>query len=345
VCAASERGDPVTRNWLRSLIVVALVTLLTTAAAQQSGKVPTVGVLMLASGPHDTVVEAFRRGMGDLGYVEGRNVRIEHRSALGKIELLPQLAEELVATHVDVIVAGAVVTARAARNATSTVPIVVAFHDYDPVAAGLIERFNRPGGNFTGVFGRQPDLAGKRIELLRETLPRISRLAVLSDASSGDVSRGEMSRIQHEELEPLARSAGLELQLIEVRAPYDFRAAFKAAKAKKVGAVMVLFSPVFYSLPWRVRLAEAALAARLPTIFQDSDNVRAGGLISYGTDVADDWGRAAYFVDRLLKGAKPEDLPVERVSNFRLAVNLRTAKALGLKVPQSILLRADEVIQ
>ena len=258
---------------------------------------------------------------------------------------LPQLAEELVASGADVIVTGAVAPASAARDASSTVPIVVAFHDYDPVAARLIERFNRPGGNLTGVFARQSDLAGKRIELLREMLPQVSRVAVLSDASTGDVSRGEASRILHEELEPLARSAGLELQLVEVRPPYDFRAAFKAAKAKKAAAVMVLFSPVFYSLPWRPRLAQAALAARLPTIFQDSDNVKAGGLISYGTDVADDWGRAAYFVDRLLKGAKPQDLPVERVSNFKLVINLKTAKALGLTVPQSILLRADEVIQ
>ena len=341
----ADEVDPVTRSWLRSLIAVAVAAVATAVAAQQSGRVPTVGVLMLAAGPHEPVVEAFRRGMRDLGYVEGRNVTIEHRSASGKVELLPQLAEELVASGADVIVTGAVAPASAARDASSTVPIVVAFHDYDPVAARLIERFNRPGGNLTGVFARQSDLAGKRIELLREMLPRVSRVAVLSDASTGDVSRGETSRIQHEELEPLARSAGLELQLVEVRAPYDFGAAFKAAKAKKAGAVMVLFSPVFYSMPWRPRLAQAALEARLPTVFQDSDNVKAGGLISYGTDVADDWGRAAYFVDRLLKGAKPQDLPVERVSKFKLVINLKTAKALGLTVPQSILLRADEVIQ
>jgi putative ABC transport system substrate-binding protein len=324
---------------------VALAMVAGVAAAQQSEKIPTVGVLMLAAGPHDTVVEAFRGGLRELGYVEGRNIRIEHRSALGKIELLPQLAEELVGNGVQVIIAGAVAPARAAREATDTIPIVVAFHDYDPVAAGLIERFNRPGGNLTGVFGRQSDLAGKRIELLRELLPRVSRVAVLWDASSGDVSRGEVSRMQRDELEPLARAAGLELQLIEVGAPYDFQAAFKAAKAKKAQAVMVLFSPVFYSSPWRARLAQAALAARLPTIFQDSDNVKAGGLISYGSDVSDTWGRAAYFVDRVLKGAKPQDLPVERVSEFKLVVNLKTAKALGLTIPQSILLRADEVIR
>ena len=332
-------------GWLRILLAVAFATVATAAAAQQSGKVPAVGVLMLAAGPHDTVVEAFRHGLRELGYVEGRDIRIEHRSALGKIELLPQLAEELVGLRVDVIVVGAVAPARAAREASNTVPIVVAIHDYDPVAAGLIDSFSRPGGNLTGVFGRQSELAGKRIELLRELLPRVSRVAVLWDASSGEGSRGEVSRMQREELEPAARSAGFNLQLIEVRAPYDFQAAFKAAKTKKAGAVMVLFSPVFFSSPWRAQLAQAALAARLPTIFQDPDNVEAGGLISYGADVAGTWGRAAYFVDRVLKGAKPQDLPVEQVSKFKLVLNLKTAKALGLTIPESILLRADEVIR
>ena len=332
-------------GWLRSVLVVAFATVATAAAAQQSGKVPAVGVLMLAAGPHDTVVEAFRHGLRELGYVEGGNIRIEHRSALGNIDLLPQLAEELVGLRVDVIVVGAVAPARAAREASNRVPIVVAIHDYDPVAAGLIDSFSRPGGNLTGVFGRQSELAGKRIELLRELLPRVSRVAVLWDASSGEGSRGEVSRMLHEELEPAARSAGLNLQLIEVRAPYDFQAAFKAARTKKAGAAMVLFSPVFYSSPWRARLAQAALAARLPTIFQDPDNVEAGGLISYGTDIAETWGRAAYFVDRVLKGTRPQDLPVEQVSKFKLVVNLKTAKALGLTIPESILLRTDEVIR
>ena len=332
-------------GWLRSVLVVAFATVATAVAAQQSGKVPAVGVLMLAAGPHDTVVEAFRHGLRELGYVEGRNIRIEHRSALGNIDLLPQLAEELVGLRVDVIFVGAVAPARAAREASNTVPIVVAIHDYDPVAAGLIDSFSRPGGNLTGVFGRQSELAGKRIELLRELLPRVSRVAVLWDASSGEGSPGEVSRMLHEELEPAARFAGFNLQLIEVRAPYDFQAAFKAAKTKKAGAVMVLFSPVFFSSPWRAQLAQAALAARLPTIFQDPDNVEAGGLISYGADVAGTWGRAAYFVDRVLKGAKPQDLPVEQVSKFKLVLNLKTAKALGLTIPESILLRADEVIR
>jgi putative ABC transport system substrate-binding protein len=335
----------VIRGLLRSVLAVAFATAATAAAAQQSGKVPTVGVLMLASGPHDTVVEAFRRGLRELGYVEGRNIRIEHRSALGNMEMLPQLAEELVGLGVDVIVVGAVAPARAAKRASNTVPIVAAFHDYDPVAAGLIDSFSRPGGNVTGVSGRQSELAGKRIELLRELLPGVSRVAVLWDASSGEGSRGDVSRVQREELEPIARSVGLNLEFIEVRAPYDFRAAFKAARTRKAGAVMVLFSPVFYSSPWRARLAQAALAARLPTMFQDPDNVEAGGLISYGTDVAGTWGRAAYFVDRVLKGAKPQDLPVEQVSKFKLVVNLKTSKTLGLTIPESILMRTDEVIR
>ena len=333
------------RAWLRSILAIALATAATAVSPEQSSKIPSVGVLMLAAGPHDTVVEALRGGLRELGYVEGRNIRIEHRSALGNIELLPQLAEELVALRVDVIVVGAIAPARAAKVASNTVPIVMAFYDYDPVAAGLIDSFSHPGGNLTGVFGRQSELAGKRIELLRELLPRLSRVAVFWDASSGVESRHEVSRMHHEELEPVARAAGLKLQLIEVRAPYDFQSAFRAAKAKKAGAVMVLFSPVFYSAPWRTRLAQAALAAGMPTIFQDRDNVEAGGLISYGGDVANTWGRAAYFVDRVLKGAKPQDLPVEQLSKFKLAVNLKTAKALGLTVPESILLRADEMMR
>jgi len=331
--------------WRRSILAIVLATAASAAAAEQSSKMASVGVLMLVAGPQDTVVEVFRSGLRELGYVEGRDIRIEPRSARGNIELLPQLAQELVRLRVDVIVVGAIAPARAAREASNTVPIVMAFYDYDPVAAGLIDSFSHPGGNLTGVFGRQSELAGKRIELLRELLPRLSRVGVLWDASSGVESRHEVSRMQREELEPVARAAGIKLQLIEVRGPYDFPAAFKAAKAKKAEAVMVLFSPVFYSAPWRARLAQAALAARMPTIFQDRDNVEAGGLISYGGDVANTWGRAAYFVDRVLKGAKPQDLPVEQVSKFKLAVNLKTANALGLTIPESILLRADEVMR
>jgi putative ABC transport system substrate-binding protein len=331
--------------WLRSLLAVAFAMTATAAVPEQPGKIPSVGVLMLAAGPHDTVVEALRSGLRELGYVEGQNIKIEHRSALGNVGLLPRLAEELTRIPVDVLVVGAVAPARAAMQASNRVPIVMAFYDYDPVSAGLIESFSRPGHNLTGIFGRQSELAGKRVELLREILPKVSRVAVLWDASSGADSRHEVSRIQHEELEPMARAAGLNLQLIEVCAPYDFQAAFKAARGKKAEAVMVLFSPVFYSAPWRSRLATAALAVRLPTIFQDRDNVEAGGLISYGGDVANTWGRAAYFVDRILKGAKPQDLPVEQVAKFKLAVNLKTAKALGLTIPESILLRADEVVR
>ena len=245
--------------WLRSIVAVALATGATAAAPEESRKVPSVGVLMQAAGPGDKVVEALRGGVHELGYVEGHNIRIEPRSALGNVDLLPQLAEELIGLRVDVIVVGAVTPARAASGASNTVPIVMAFYDYDPVAAGLIDSFSRPGGNLTGVFGRQSELAGKRIELLRELLPRLSRVAVLWDASSGAESRREVSRMQHEELEPAARAAGLSLQLVEVRAPYNFQAAFKSARAKKVGAVMVLFSPAFYVAPWRGQLAQAGL--------------------------------------------------------------------------------------
>ena len=247
---------------------------------------------------------------------------------------LPGLAEELVRLKVDAIVAGTEASVRAAKKATGTIPIVMVMYDYDPVASGLIDSISRPGGNITGIFPRHSDLVGKRLELLKEAVPRLSRVAVFWDA---------YSRRQLDELEPAARSLGVQLQLIELRAPYDFEMAFKAVKQKKAGAVMFLFSPVFYVQ--RARIAALALKNGLPTVFQNHEYVEDGGLLSYGPSRVDTFGRAPYFIDRLLKGAKPADLPIEQPTKFKLVVNLKTAKALGIKVPESILLRADEVIR
>ncbi len=207
-------------------------------------------------------------------------------------------------------------------------------YDYDPVAAELIDSFSRPGGNITGLFTRQSELVGKRLELLKQALPGVSRVAVFWDS---------FGRRQLEELEPAARSLGIQLQLVELRAPYDFEVAFKAAKQKGAGAVTLLFSPLFYAQ--RAQIGALAVKYRLPMVISQPDYVEPGGLLSYGPRWADTWGRAAYFIDRLLKGTKPSDLPVERTTNFKLVVNLRTAKALGITIPESMLLRADEVIQ
>ncbi len=302
--------------------------------AQQSAKVPVIGVLMAAAGPRDSVVEAFRQGLREQGYVEGQNIAIEFRGARGRPERLPTLARELVRLNVDVIFAAAESALRAAKQATSTIPIVMVAYDYDPVASGLIGSVARPGGNITGVSSLHSELIGKRLELLRELLPGISRVAVLWD------SFGER---QLRELENAARSVRVSLQPVELKAPYDFESAFKAAVSGGARALMVLFSPVFYVQ--RSRIATLAAKSRLPTISQDPEYVEAGGLISYGPSLADTFGRAAYFVDRILKGAKPADLPVETPTRFQLRINPKAAKALGLTIPQSVLIRADQLGQ
>jgi putative ABC transport system substrate-binding protein len=304
------------------------------ATAQQPTKVPVIGDLMVAAGPRDSVVEALRLGLRDLGYVEGRDFRIEYRSAEGRADQLPRLAEELVRLKVDVIVTGTEISTRAAKQATSTIPIVAILPDHDPVASGLIDSFNRPGGNITGLTVRNTQLAGKRLQLLKEMLPGLSRVAVLWDP----FVRGEV-----EELKFAARSLGLQLQLLEVKAPYDFDAAFRTAKRQKVGAVMLLSSPQVYRR--RVQLGALALENNLPADAPFHDLTKAGGLMSYSTDPQDGFYRAAYFIDRLLKGAKPSDLPFEQTENVRFVVNMKTAKALGLTIPQSVVVQANQVIE
>jgi putative ABC transport system substrate-binding protein len=302
--------------------------------AQQSSKVPVVGLLMLSSGPNDPIIERIRRELRGLGYEDGQTIRIEYRGAQGQVDRLPQLAQELVDLKVDAIIVGAESIARAARQATTTIPIIMVAYDYDPVAAGLVDSLSRPGGNVTGVFPRSSDLVGKNLELLKELLPRASHVAVLYDA---------LGTRQLEALKPAARALGVQLRLVEVRAPYDYNAAFKDATTKKADALMVLGSA--HSYVARDQIAKLALQYKLPTISGGDALVRAGGLISYGADIFATWGRTAYFVDRVLKGASPATLPIEQPTQYLLVLNLRTAKALGITVPQSILLRADEVIQ
>ena len=302
--------------------------------AQQAERVAVVGRLAVNNGgANDPIEEALRKGLRELGYVEGRTIRIEFRTAQGDADRLPRLAEELVRLNVDVIVTGTEISTRAAKQATSTIPIVAILPDHDPVASGLIESFNRPGGNITGLTARNTQLAGKRLELLKEMLPGLARVAVLWDP---------FVRTEVKELKIAARSLGIQLQLVEVKAPYDFDAAFTAAKRQKAGAVMMLSSPQVYIR--RVQLGALALKHKVPAEAPFRDLTAAGGLMTYSTDITDSFGRAAYFIDRLLKGAKPSDLPFEQSATIKLVVNLKTAKALGITIPQSILLRADEVI-
>jgi putative ABC transport system substrate-binding protein len=323
-----------TRRSFLLAVALSLASWASASRAQQPDRVPVVGLLMVNAARHETVIEALRNGLTKLGYKEGKNFTIEYRVAQGQVDRLPRLADELVQRKVDVIVVGADASGHAAKQATSTIPIVLVAHDHDPVASGLIQSLSRPGGNVTGVVALQSELVGKRLELLKEAIPGVSRIAVFWDV---------FGQRQLEALEPAERSLGLRLHLVELRTPYNYQRAFRAARAKGEGAALILFSPVFYSD--RSRIAATALENRLPVISQDHDLTRAGGFMSYGPALADTWERAAYFVDRLLKGAKPSELPVEQVSNFKFVVNQKTATALGVTVPQSIMLRADEVIR
>lgn len=263
-----------------------------------------------------------------------RNISFEYRRAQGQAERLPQLAKELVSLKADVILLGNEEALRAAKGANGTIPIVMIFLGDDPVAAGLIDSLSRPGGNVTGIAVGQRELVGKRLELLKELLPGVSRVAVFWDA----YGRGQL-----DQLASAARSLGLQLELIELQAPYDFKAAFRAAKKREAGAVLLMFSPVFNQQ--RREIAALSVDYHLPTISGNFNLARVGALMSYGYDNVASFGRAAYFVDRLLKGAKPAELPVEQAATIKLIVNLRTAKAIGSVVPESILLRSDEVIR
>jgi putative ABC transport system substrate-binding protein len=309
------------------------------AEAQQVAKAARIGYLGrdIASGPH--LPEAFLQGLRDLGYIEGRNVVIEYRDAKGKSERLPALAAELVALKVDVIVAASILPALAAQQATRTLPIVFASVG-DPVSSGLVTSLARPGGNVTGLSFLAPDLVGKHLELLKEAVPRASRVAVLwQPGFLGE--RGERDMLKR--AEAAARTLGVQPQFVEARDPADFDRAFSEMTRARAGALTVLSSSMF--LGERRRLVDLAAKHRLPAEYPYREFVDAGGLMSYGANVADLYRRAATYVDRILKGAKPGDLPVEQATKFELVVNLKTAKALGITIPQLVLGRADEVIQ
>jgi len=310
------------------------------AEAQQAAKIPRIGFLAanLAASPH--LREAFRQGLRDLGYVEGRNIVIEYRDAEGQLERLPALAAELIALKVTVIVTGgATPTALAAKQATRTLPIVFTSAP-DPVTDGLVTSLARPGGNVTGLSAFAPELVGKRLELLKQAVPGVSRVAVLwQPGAFGE--RTEKDTLKRAEV--AARDLGVPLQFVEARGPADFDRAFSDMSMARAGALTVLASNMFVSE--RRRLVDLAAERRLPAVYSARELVDAGGLMSYGANLADLDRRAATYVDRILKGTKPADLPVEQPAKFELIINLKTARALGLTIPQSVLGRADEVIQ
>jgi putative tryptophan/tyrosine transport system substrate-binding protein len=326
----------------RRAFVVGALGLLTVplaVEAQPAGaKVPRIGFLALNPGANPHLREAFLQGLRDLGYVEGRNVVIENRDAEGKIERLPALATELVALKVDVIVTGGgTPTALAAKQATKTLPIVFTSAT-DPVTDELVASLARPGGNLTGLSNLAPELVGKCLEQIKETVPQVSLVAVLWQPGSVG---GHTDMLKAAEL--AARPLGVRLQIVEARGPADFDRAFSEMTRARAGALAVLGSAIFNSE--RRRLVDLAAKNRLPTVYTSRDFVDAGGLMTYGPSLADSFRRAAAYVDKILKGTKPGDLPVEQPTKFELMINLRTAKALGLEVPLNFLTRADKVVE
>ena len=308
------------------------------ADAQQAGKVFRIGYLAPGSPSSATgSLEAFRQGLRELGYVEGRNIVIEYRWAEGRHERLPDLAADLVRLKVDVIVAVATTPPHAAKKATTTIPIVMTNHA-DPVGSGLVASLARPGGNITGMADTAGlEIFGKQLELLKEAVPGVSRVAVIWNPTN------QAHPLWLGEVKVAARSLRVQLQILEARGPDEFESAFAAMTRERAGALFVLRDAMF--LLHRTRIAELAAKSRLPAMYGLRPNVEAGGLMFYGASLPDLIRRAATYVDKILKGAKPGDLPVEQPTRFELVVNLKTAKALGLTIPQSVLFRADKVIE
>jgi putative tryptophan/tyrosine transport system substrate-binding protein len=319
------------------VVLVALAACGARAEAQQPKKVPRIGILWIYSPDiASSFAEAFRQGLRGLGYVEGQNIALEERWAEGRFDRLPSLAAELVRLNVDIIVTASTPAAQAGQQATRSIPIVMT-NVSDPVESGLVSSLARPGGNVTGLSLMHPDLSGKRLELLKEIIPKVSRVAVLSNSSNPIIP--PLLR----ETEAAARALGVQLQVVEVRGPTEFDSAFSAMTRDRAGALVVLPDGIFQNE--RRRIAALAAKSRLPAIYAWREAVDAGGLMAYGASVPDIFRRAAVYVDKILKGTKPADLPVEQPTKFELVINLKAAKQIGLTVPPNVLARADKVIK
>jgi ABC-type uncharacterized transport system substrate-binding protein len=322
------------------LIAVVLLALGVTAEAQQPAKVPRIGYLSPSDpGSESTRSEAIRRALRERGYIEGQNIAIEYRYAEGKVDRFSELAAELVRLKVNVIVAsGGPRLIQAAKNATKTIPVVMVAAGIDPVEAGFVESLARPGGNVTGITTLNRELGGKRLELLKEAVPKVVRVAVLYDAGTLGIVRDVK-----EVLPVAARALGLTIQPWEVRTANDFDRAFAAMGKQRPDGLSVAGGRLMGAN--QKRIADFALKSRLPSMYAIREAVDAGGLMYYGADVAESYRRVAYYVDRILKGAKPADLPVEQPTKFELVINLKTAKQIGLAIPAEVLARATRLIK
>ena len=307
------------------------------AEAQQPTKVPRIGFLF-AGAPAAVMgrIKAFRQGLQERGYVEGKNIVIEYRYGEGKLDRMPLLAAELVHLKVKVIVTGGPTDTRAVKQATSTIPIVMA-QDSDPIGSGFVASLARPGGNITGLSSLAPEISGKQLELLKEIVPRLSRVAALGNSTEP----GNAQALR--EAERAAAAIGAELQYLDVRGPEDIEIAFSAIKKDRANALIVLRNPV--TSTHRKQIIDLAAKNRLPAMYVSPEWVDAGGLMSYAPNADDNFRRAAIYVDKILKGTKPADLPVEQPTKFELVINLKTAKQIGLTIPPNVLARADKVIR
>jgi putative tryptophan/tyrosine transport system substrate-binding protein len=324
-------------NWshavLTAILALASLAISERVVAQPPGKIHRIGVLGNENNPP---WDGFRQGLRELGYVDGQNVTIEWRWSEGRPDRFPGLATEVVALKPDVIVASGTQAIRAAKRATSAIPIVMTTSSY-PDKIGLVNSLSRPGGNVTGLSNVGPELSGKKLELLKEIAPKASRVAVLFNPAS------DVEPLAVRELSAAAPAVGVEIQSVEVRSPDDFSAAFAAVSPSRIDALLALGNPINFR--GRQLIADFALKNRLPSIYDERLFVEAGGLISYAPSFTDSFRRAATYVDKILKGQQPADLPVEQPTKFDLVINLKTAKALGLTIPPSLLLRADHVIE
>ncbi len=320
--------------WILATIFLASVSL---AQAQQPAKIPRIGLLGATDlSTNSARIQAFRQGLRELGYVEGKSIIIEYRWAEGKSERLPNLAAELVRSKVDIIVTAGPAVSRPAKESTSTIPIVLAF-DNDPVGSGFVASLARPGGNITGLSALLPELSGKRLEILKEVIPTLSRMVVLGTSTQPGTTQALR------EIELASEAFGVKQQFQDMVGPKDIETAFQAVSKARADAALVLSSAVIFS--HRTQVAALAVKGRLPVIFPQNEFVEDGGLMSYAPNYADLFHRAATYVDKILKGAKPADLPIEQPIKFEFIVNLKAAKQIGLTIPPNVLVRADRVIR
>ena len=323
------------------LVAVVMIAVAVIAEAQQSKKVPRIGYLSTRdAATESTGSEAIRLALRERGYIEGQNIAIEYRYAEGKSDRVPELAADLVRFKVDlIVVSGGYGTILTAKNATKTIPIVMMGPGMDPVEAGLVESLARPGGNVTGITNLNRELGGKRLELLKEAVPKLARVAVLYDPAIPGTTR-EVK----EDLPGAARALGLTIQPWEVRAADGFEKVFAALNKERPDGLYVPGGGPLINANVK-RISGSALKSRLPSVYQTREAVEASGLMSYGADLSDSYRRVAYYVDRILKGAKPADLPVEQPTKFELVINLKTAKQIGLTIPPEVLARATKLIK